>query len=96
MYPAERTWTYHDRSDAYEIAEMLRGLARIFGVDAFAVVLRQNHSDAYVYLELPIPVEDMDAHWLAWALDIRKWDSYEEGTRGYRQWFKLHEVTPNP
>lgn len=85
---------FHSRSTAYEIAEMLRELAVIFKVPAFAMVRRQCTCSAYVYFEFDSPVAADVAHWFAWGLGVRGWDIFESGTRGKRQWFALEEQPP--
>lgn len=92
-YRQPSKWDGFVRSVAYEIAEMLRELAAIFKLPVFVLVRQQNTPNAHVYFECPTPVEDINAHWFAWALGVRKWDSYENGTRAGRQWFRLHDVS---
>jgi len=83
---------FHSRSDAFEVASMLNDLCAIFGVKGFAMVRKQCTPSQYVYFIVPVPVAEMTAHWFAWALGVRGWDSSHHGDNGVHQWFCIEEV----
>ena len=81
-----------NRSNAYEVAEMLNGLCEIQSMRGRAIVCGHSGLNLFVFFKCPAPVEELEAHFFAWACGVRGWDMFEHGYNEHTQWFKLAEV----
>lgn len=78
---------------AYDLAETLRDLLRIFELDGFAIARSGHRPKAWVRLRLPNPCPVDASWWIARAIGEAGWDGSPIGWPPDRQAFDLHPNT---